>query len=211
MLSGAVGWVGGQRRSANIVNLQLVASLVGILLAFSFVSEVSRVELGGLACRGKQPPGLASAPAHQLCLPACLPTTLAAPLAPTLQVVRDTQIDCALAELYHRGKNTERSVAAVQQAEALQSVFMRLNEMEDHLTLVQQVRGRGWEVSVAAASMRVQGEGRRGRWQGGRQLTRARLPACPCAASAGRCQACGAAPGPAHPEKQRPQLHQARD
>ena len=40
MLSGAVGWVGGQRRSANIVNLQLVASLVGILLAFSFVSEV---------------------------------------------------------------------------------------------------------------------------------------------------------------------------
>ena len=58
-------------------------------------------------------------------------------------MVRDTQIDCALAELYHRGKNTERSVAAVQQAEALQSVFMRLNEMEDHLTLVQQVGGSG--------------------------------------------------------------------
>jgi hypothetical protein len=79
--------------------------------------------------------------AHSACLRVCPPPCH--PPSPTLQVVRDTQIDCALAELYHRGKNTERSVAAVQQAEALQSVFMRLNEMEDHLTLVQQVRGRG--------------------------------------------------------------------
>ena len=46
MVSGAVGWVGGHRRSANIVNLQLVASLVGILLAFNFIGEVSERRVG---------------------------------------------------------------------------------------------------------------------------------------------------------------------
>ena len=40
VVSGAAGYVGGRRRSANIVNLQLVASLIGILLAFNMISEV---------------------------------------------------------------------------------------------------------------------------------------------------------------------------
>ena len=114
---------------------------------------------------------------YSACLLDC-PTTLAVPLPPPLQVVRDTQIDCALAELYHRGKNTERSLAAVQQAEALQSVFMRLNEMEDHLTLVQQVRGRGRGCCCCCREEGGGGgEGRPGR-RGEHRLTRARLPAC---------------------------------
>lgn len=53
------------------------------------------------------------------------------------EVVRDAQVDCALAELYHRGKATERAVEATRQAEALQAVFNRLNELEDGLTMVQ--------------------------------------------------------------------------
>lgn len=90
--SGTLGYVGSARKSANIVNAQLIASFVGILLAFQFVGEVSR----------------------------------------------DRQVDCALAELYHRGKATERAVASARQAEAMHSVFGRLSEMEDMLTLVQQ-------------------------------------------------------------------------
>lgn len=52
VLSGVAGYVGGARRSPSLVNLQLVASLVGILLAFSVISEVRwRIEVcivGGL-------------------------------------------------------------------------------------------------------------------------------------------------------------------
>lgn len=89
--SGAVGYAGGARRNANLVNLQLVASVVGILLAFQFLGEV----------------------------------------------VRDAQVDCALAELYHRGRATEKAVDEARQAEAMQAVFNRLNELEDTLTAVQ--------------------------------------------------------------------------
>ena len=92
MATGAVGYVGGTKRSANLVNLQLVASIVGILLAFQFMGEV----------------------------------------------VRDAQVDCALAELYHRGRATEKAVDAAKQAETMHAVFNRLNELEDTLTLVQQ-------------------------------------------------------------------------
>ncbi|EFN59366.1 hypothetical protein CHLNCDRAFT_49913 [Chlorella variabilis] len=92
VVSGAAGYVGGRRRSANIVNLQLVASLIGILLAFNMISET----------------------------------------------VRDVSVDCALAELYHRGRATEKSVAAVAQQEAMVAVFGRLNELEETLTTVQQ-------------------------------------------------------------------------
>lgn len=42
VLSGVAGYAGGARRSPSLVNLQLVASLVGILLAFSVISEVGR-------------------------------------------------------------------------------------------------------------------------------------------------------------------------
>ena len=62
-----------------------------------------------------------------------------------VQVVRDTQIDCALAELYHQGKATSQLVNNARQAEAMQAVFTRLNEMEDMLTLAQKV-GPTWFV-----------------------------------------------------------------
>lgn len=56
------------------------------------------------------------------------------------QVVRDVQVDCALAELYHRGLSTQRQLAEARQGEAMNSVYTRLGEMEDMLSLVQQVR-----------------------------------------------------------------------
>lgn len=54
-------------------------------------------------------------------------------------MVRDAQIDCALAELYHQGRTTSKMVATMRQSDAMQSVFSRLNEMEDMLTLAQHV------------------------------------------------------------------------
>jgi hypothetical protein len=90
--SGLVGYIGGRRRSANLINLQLIASVVGMLLAFQFLGEV----------------------------------------------IRDAQVDCALAELYQRGRQTEARVDAVKQTETMNAVFNRLNEMEEMLTLVQQ-------------------------------------------------------------------------
>eukprot|EP00887_Chlorella_sp_A99_P005362 scaffold1.g5362.t1 len=86
LLSGAAGYTGAKRRSGNFVNAQLVASMVGLLMAFQLIGNT----------------------------------------------------DCALAELYQRGKATEAAVAQARQAEALNSVYTRLNEMEDMLTLVQQ-------------------------------------------------------------------------
>ena len=59
--------------------------------------------------------------------------------APWLQVKRDTQIDCALAELYQQGKATAKLAASVRQSDTMQAVFSRLNEMEDMLTLAQHV------------------------------------------------------------------------
>lgn len=58
---------------------------------------------------------------------------------PCPQVVRDTQVDCALAELYMASRQTQAAVAGVAQAEAMQSVMLRLNELEDSLTWVQVV------------------------------------------------------------------------
>lgn len=95
MASGALGYLGGVKRSANLINLQLVLSIVGILLAFQFVGEV----------------------------------------------VRDAQVDCALAELHHRGRATERAVEATRNVEAMQAVYQRLNELEDQLTMAQQGGG----------------------------------------------------------------------
>ncbi|PSC68859.1 hypothetical protein C2E20_7570 [Micractinium conductrix] len=108
MASGAVGYMGGRRRSANLTNAQLIACLVGTLLAFSFVSEVAR----------------------------------------------DTQVDCALAELYSQGKATQLAVAGVAQQEALQAIFLRLNEMEDSLTLVQTGAAKQVELRQAQAALK---------------------------------------------------------
>lgn len=48
--SGAAGYYGGALRSANATNLQLVACLLGSLLAFAMIGEVGRV--GGVALVG---------------------------------------------------------------------------------------------------------------------------------------------------------------
>jgi hypothetical protein len=89
--SGALGYAGGARKSSNLINLQLVASIIGVMLAFQFVGEV----------------------------------------------VRDAQVDCALAELYQRGKATERAVDEARQNEVMHAVFSRLNELEDSLSEAQ--------------------------------------------------------------------------
>lgn len=86
--SGVLGYIGGSRKSSNLVNLQLVASIIGILLAFQFIGEV----------------------------------------------VRDAQVDCALAELYYRGKATEKAVQDARQTEVMHAVFSRLDELEDALS-----------------------------------------------------------------------------
>lgn len=95
IVCGGIGYLGGTKRSANLINLQLVISIVGILLAFQFVGEV----------------------------------------------VRDAQVDCALAELHHRGRVTEGLVRENRNAEAMHAVYDRLNELEDTLTMVQQGSG----------------------------------------------------------------------
>ncbi len=56
-------------------------------------------------------------------------------------MVRDAQVDCALAELHHRGRVTENLVQATRNAEAMHAVYDRLNELEDSLTMVQQGTG----------------------------------------------------------------------
>ncbi|GAB4817847.1 hypothetical protein N2152v2_004893 [Parachlorella kessleri] len=91
VFAGLVGYLGGHIKNANIVNLQLIVSIIGILLAFQFIGEVKR----------------------------------------------DTQIDCALAELYQQGKAIAKLAASVRQSDTMQAVFSRLNEMEDMLTLAQ--------------------------------------------------------------------------
>lgn len=89
--AGAIGYIGGTRKSSNLVNAQLVASIIGILLAFQFIGEV----------------------------------------------VRDAQVDCALAELYQRGRATEKAVEDARQTEAMHAVFSRLDELEDALSEAQ--------------------------------------------------------------------------
>ncbi|KAI3433659.1 hypothetical protein D9Q98_003468 [Chlorella vulgaris] len=42
VLSGGVGYAGGRKRNQSLVNLQLVASLVGVLLAFNLMTETVR-------------------------------------------------------------------------------------------------------------------------------------------------------------------------
>ena len=106
--SGVFGYLGSTRRSANLVNLQLVLSIVGILLAFQFVGEV----------------------------------------------VRDAQVDCALAELHQRGRATDRALDATRDAEAMHAVYDRLNELEDTLTLVQQGAGTSADLKKEQQQLR---------------------------------------------------------
>lgn len=109
VLSGGLGYLGGAKRSPNLINLQLVLSIVGILLAFQFVGEV----------------------------------------------VRDAQVDCALAELHHRGRALERSVEEARSAEAMHAVYDRLNELEDTLNMVQQGSGVTGELKKEQQQLRM--------------------------------------------------------
>lgn len=90
--AGAVGWLGGKARSANLSNLHLLATLVALLLSFDFLG----------------------------------------------QVVREVHVDCGLAQLFLQGRALEERVAALRQTETMHTVYARLNEMEDMLTLVQE-------------------------------------------------------------------------
>lgn len=90
--SGVVGYLGGVRKSSNLINAQVVASIVGILLAFQFMGEVSR----------------------------------------------DAQVDCALAELYHKSKQTENSLKNTQGIETMQAVFSTLSELQDSISMVKE-------------------------------------------------------------------------
>lgn len=90
--SGCMGYFGGMKKNANMVNLQLVTSIVGILLAFQFMGEVAR----------------------------------------------DAQVDCALAELYHKGKRTEKAVEDAKSIETMHAVFSRLAELEDSISMVKE-------------------------------------------------------------------------
>lgn len=56
------------------------------------------------------------------------------------EVVKDTNMDCALAELYYQNVGTRKELAALKNAGTINAVFNRLNELEDMLTLAQQVR-----------------------------------------------------------------------
>lgn len=45
--SGMLGWVGGKRRSAGLVNLHLLCCVIGIVLALTWIGEVSSAAPGG--------------------------------------------------------------------------------------------------------------------------------------------------------------------
>ncbi|CAK0764240.1 hypothetical protein CVIRNUC_003138 [Coccomyxa viridis] len=53
------------------------------------------------------------------------------------EVGRETEVDCALAELYVRTMATDRLVKDTAQAEIFNSIFSRMNEMEDMMDIVQ--------------------------------------------------------------------------
>ena len=88
--AGFVGLVGAGKKSGNWINVQVVASIVGTLLAFQFLGEVSR----------------------------------------------DAQVDCALAELYHKSKASERAIQDSQGYEAMQKVFVALSDMQESIDAV---------------------------------------------------------------------------
>ena len=58
-----------------------------------------------------------------------LPESMAAELLPA-QVGRETEVDCALAELYVRTMATDRLVKDTAQAEIFNSIFSRMNEVQ---------------------------------------------------------------------------------
>ncbi|KAK9819842.1 hypothetical protein WJX72_003138 [[Myrmecia] bisecta] len=53
------------------------------------------------------------------------------------EVGRETQVDCALAELYLSGQATQKLLENAQAAEIFNSIYMRMNEMEDMLSMAQ--------------------------------------------------------------------------
>ncbi len=40
-LAGVAGFAGGHSRSANLLNMSVVVSIIGLLIAFQFIGEVS--------------------------------------------------------------------------------------------------------------------------------------------------------------------------
>lgn len=54
------------------------------------------------------------------------------------QVVREVHVDCGLAQLFMQARSLDGRVAALQADEAMHTVYSRLNEMEDMLSLVQE-------------------------------------------------------------------------
>jgi hypothetical protein len=90
--SGLAGFFGSGKKSANWINLQVVASIVATLLAFQFLGEVSR----------------------------------------------DAQVDCALAELYHKTKASERAIQESQGHEAMQQVFQAIADMQESIDTVKE-------------------------------------------------------------------------
>lgn len=87
-----------------------------------------------------------------------IPLSLAHTRAPTFrlpQTVRDAQVDCALAELYHRGVALERRVGALAQQEAMHAVYARLGELEDQLGWVQHGAAKAAELKHGQEQLRM--------------------------------------------------------
>ncbi|KAL4418996.1 hypothetical protein ABPG77_000861 [Micractinium sp. CCAP 211/92] len=126
--------------------LSAAAALLGLLIFllstvyYSHISQATGQLLGGIlfvsGAAGVWGGRRRSSSMVNLHLLGCLLGTLLA-FSLVSEVVRDTQVDCALAELYVASRQTQAAVAGVAQAEAMQSVMLRLNELEDSLTWVQ--------------------------------------------------------------------------
>lgn len=71
------------------------------------------------------------------------------------QTVRDAQVDCALAELYHRGVALDRRVASLAQKEAMHAVYARLGELEDQLGWVQHGAAKAAELKQGQEQLRM--------------------------------------------------------
>ena len=71
------------------------------------------------------------------------------------QVVRDRQVDCALAELHFKSRATQEALAAVQQHEAMAVLYSRLDQLEDSMTSVQQAAVHAAEMQAAQQSLKA--------------------------------------------------------
>eukprot|EP00803_Ostreobium_quekettii_P008453 evm.model.scf_673.1 EVM.evm.TU.scf_673.1 scf_673:29780-34114(+) len=70
------------------------------------------------------------------------------------EVSREVNVDCAIAEIYVRGKVTEKIVRKQQEATMFNTIYSRLDEMEDLMTTSEKSVVKAWEHRQEQAKLR---------------------------------------------------------